>query len=67
MQKAYTRTKTQTPTQETHSQTTYTNTHKHTNTHTQGITAYIALLVHKDDVATVIKEDQTLATLHGQL
>jgi len=27
----------------------------------------VALLVHKDDVAAIIKEDATLASLHPQL
>jgi len=33
----------------------------------QGIAANAALLVHKDDVATVIREDPSLAKLHAQL
>lgn len=33
----------------------------------QGINANVALQVHKDDVATVIQEDPTLATLYAQL
>jgi len=34
---------------------------------TQGIAANVALLVHKDDVITIIGEDRTLAALHGHV
>ena len=33
----------------------------------QGMHAQVLLLVHKDDVATVIREDAALAPLHAQL